>query len=135
MRIQSNQCSYSNLESIAICFCFFFHYEMYLFLLMSSCSPSGSFLFSLYICPSILFSVSLSLLKLYTGLSKKPDRQNQYKMCQWQVSALWVCCQTLYKESDSVEWKAESWNEQGESNYYGPEHRSQWIIPIIKSQK
>lgn len=62
-------------------------------------------LLSLYICPSISFSPSAETLYRAIWMS---DRQNRYKTCQRQVSTLWVCCQTLYKESDSVEQWAES---------------------------
>lgn len=57
MTVQSNQCSHSNSESIAICS----HYEMYLLALLSSCSPSGSFLFSsLYLSLHLVLFVPLS---------------------------------------------------------------------------
>lgn len=96
MRIQSNQCSYSNLESIAICFVLFFHYEMYLFLLMSSCSPSGSFLFSLYIFvpPSCSLYHSLCWNSILGYLKCQTDRINT--KCVSGRSLLSECVVRLY---------------------------------------
>lgn len=122
MTVQSNQCSHSNLESIA----------MLSLWNVSSCTAEQllsvweiSLLSIQYICPSL----PAETLDRAIWMS---DRQNRYKTYQRQVSTLWLCCQTLYKESDSLEWWAvrllylNSWTPQY-TLYFAMHRESHWF--------